>query len=31
MFTGPGGVVAEIVVLAICAVIFIIGIRGEMN
>jgi len=31
IFTGIGGTVAIIVILAICAVVFIIGIRKELD
>jgi hypothetical protein len=31
MFTGAGGVVAVVVIIIVCAVVFTIAIRKEMN
>jgi hypothetical protein len=31
MFTGAGGIIAIIVILVVCAIVFVIGIRKEMN
>lgn len=31
MFEGTGGIVAVIIILAVCAAAFIIGIRKEME
>ena len=31
MFSGPGGIIAVIVIIAVCAVVFTIAIRREMN
>gem|GEM_PF-3560644 len=31
MFTGPGGIVAAIIIIAIAAVVFVITVRREMN
>jgi hypothetical protein len=31
MFIGVGGIVAVIVIIAVCAVVFTIAIRREMN
>jgi hypothetical protein len=31
MFTGIGGAIAIVVILVVCAIVFIIGIRKEMN
>lgn len=31
MFAGIGGAVAIVIILAVCAIVFVIGIRKEMN
>jgi hypothetical protein len=31
MFSGIGGIIAVIVIIAVCAVVFTIAIRREMN
>jgi hypothetical protein len=31
MFSGVGGIVAVVVIIAVCAVVFTIAIRGELK